>query len=79
MARGSIGRTETNRWKLALTTGAQLAVKQKLVDNSPFADIPSGSLTSATRLRFVSREVIEKVIFGNRPTAYREFARYLPL
>jgi integrase len=40
------------------------AHKQKLIDESPFADISAGSQTNATRLRFISRDVIERVIAG---------------
>ena len=38
------------------------AVKQKLIDESPFSEISAGSQTNSTRLRFVPREAIERVI-----------------
>lgn len=38
------------------------ALKEKLIEDNPFEDVSAGSQTNATRLRFVSREVIEKVI-----------------
>jgi integrase len=37
-------------------------VKQKLVESNPFTEIPAGSQTNATRLRFIPRETIERVM-----------------
>lgn len=38
------------------------AVKLKIVGESPFADVPAGSQTNTTRLRFVPKDIIERVM-----------------
>jgi integrase len=38
------------------------AEKQKLIGDSPFADVSAGSQTNTARLRFVSRETINRVL-----------------
>ncbi len=38
------------------------AVKLKIVGESPFAEVPAGSQTNTTRLRFVPKDIIERVM-----------------